>query len=78
MTDINDKQEIMRSIDKLRDELKVINIKQQCYTETICHLRARVAKCERRKAEIHNEILDIRDMVKAWEAARSSNESNSL
>lgn len=62
------KEEIIEKIDSLKEELVRLNIKTQCYTETISHLRSRVERCERRKAEIHNEVIDLKDKVRAWQA----------
>lgn len=64
---------LMERIDSLQEELKRLNIKQQSYVEMISHLRARVGAVERRKREIHYEVLDINDKVRAWEQVKLKN-----
>lgn len=62
-----DREQIKTKINALSNELQRLDIKEQAFTETIAHLRARVLKVERRKKEIHFEINDIKEMVRALE-----------
>ena len=65
-----EKEVILKEIEAKKKEIERINLRVQIFTEVIAHLRARVSKAESRKREIHNEIIDIRDRVSAWEKAR--------
>ena len=64
-----ERKEILAQIEALRKETERINLRVQIFTEIISHLRSRVSKAETRKAQIHNEVLDLRARVLAWEAA---------
>ena len=63
-----EKEQILKEIDAKRKKIEHINMKIQCFTEVIAHLRSRVSKCETRKRTLHNEIIDLKDRVLAWQA----------
>lgn len=71
-----EKKEILAQIEALRKETERINLRVQIFTEIISHLRSRVSKAETRKAQIHNEVLDLRARVLAWEAASKDNKKD--
>ena len=64
---MDQKQELIARVNKLSKELPTLDLKIQTFTEVIAHLRARVLKAERRKREIHFEINDIKELVRALE-----------
>lgn len=61
------RQELIARVNKLSKELPSLDLKIQTFTEVIAHLRARVLKAERRKREIHFEINDLKEEVRAME-----------
>lgn len=61
------RQELIAKVNKLSKELPTLDLKIQTFTEVIAHLRARVLKAERRKREIHFEINDLKEEVRALE-----------
>ena len=61
------RQELIAKVNKLSKELPTLDLKIQTFTEVIAHLRARVLKAERRKREIHFEINDLKELVRALE-----------
>ena len=61
------RQELIAKVNKLSKELPTLDLKIQTFTEVIAHLRARVLKAERRKREIHFEINDLKELVRAME-----------
>lgn len=61
------RQELIARVNKLSKELPTLDLKIQTFTEVIAHLRARVLKAERRKREIHFEINDLKEEVRALE-----------
>lgn len=61
------RQELIAKVNKLSKELPALDLKIQTFTEVIAHLRARVLKAERRKREIHFEINDLKELVRAME-----------
>lgn len=63
-----ERDQIKHKVNSLSKELEKLNIKEQAFTETIAHLRARVLKVGRRKREIHFEINDLKEEVRALEA----------
>ena len=71
-----ERKEILAQIEALRKETERINLRVQIFTEIISHLRSRVSKAETRKAQIHNEVLDLRARVLAWEAASKDNKKD--
>ena len=62
-----ERDQIKHKVNSLSKELEKLNIKEQAFTETIAHLRARVLKVGRRKREIHFEINDLKEEVRALE-----------
>ena len=70
-----DKEKIIKRIDTLKDELQTLAVKQETLNGIIATLRSKHFVLERRKREIHNEIVDIQDKVRAWESAKSKNET---
>ena len=70
-----DKEKIIKRIDTLKDELQTLAVKQETLNGIIAALRSKHFVLERRKREIHNEIVDIQDKVRAWESAKSKNET---
>ena len=66
-----EKEAILKEIEAKTKELERLNMKIQCFTEVISHLRSRVGNIEARKREIHNEILDIKDKVRIWETVKT-------
>ena len=67
-----ERNEILRLCDKKMHEIERLNMKIQIFTEAIAHFRSRVANCETKKKEIHNEIIDLKDRVSAWQRARNN------
>ena len=64
-----EKEQILKEIEAKTEEIKRLNMRMQIFTEIISHLRSRVSRAETRKREIHNEIIDIKARVMAWEKA---------
>ena len=62
-----EREQVKAKINALSKELQCLDIKEQAFVETIAHSRARVLKVERRKKEIHFEINDIKELVRALE-----------
>lgn len=72
-----EKRALIAEIERLIKEREKINLRIQLFTEIISHLRSRVSRAETRKAQIHNEVLDIKARVLAWEAAsKQDNKKN--
>ena len=65
-----EKEQILKEIEAKTEEIKRLIMRMQIFTEIISHLRSRVSRAETRKREIHNEILDLRDRVIAWEQTK--------
>ena len=63
-----EKEQILKEIEAKRKEIERLNMKVQVFSEVISHLRTRVSKCEKRKKEIYNEIIDLKDRVLVWQA----------
>lgn len=63
-----DRKAIIERCDELKQEIYRQNLKIQTFTEVIVHLRSRILRAERRKKEIHFEICDLKDEVRALEA----------
>ena len=70
-----DKKNIIKKIDELQNELQILAIKQETLNGIIAALRSKQFVLERRKRQIHYEIVDIQDKVRAWESAKSKNET---
>lgn len=73
---MEERDEILKKIDEYQKELLIITHKQEAVRESLDLLRNKIFKYERRRRQIHNEIMDIQDRVKAWESA-SNNANNS-
>ena len=58
---------LLGRINSFSDELNAISVKETAFVEIIAHLRARITKIERRKREIHLEISDLKEEVRALE-----------
>lgn len=71
-----EKKALIAEIEQLIKEREKINLRSQIFTEVISHLRSRIGKNEARKIQIHNEVLDLRARVLAWEAASKDNKKD--
>ena len=63
-----ERDQIKHKVHSLSMELQRLDLKIQTFTEVIAHLRSRVLKADRRKREIHFEINDLKEEVRALEA----------
>ena len=62
-----ERESLLGRINVLSNELSTIANKETAFIEIIAHLRARITKIERRKREIHAEISDLKEEVRALE-----------
>lgn len=62
-----ERDQIKHKVNSLSKELQRLDLKIQTFTEVIAHLRSRVLKADRRKREIHFEINDLKELVRAME-----------